>query len=160
MRRISAIVFACLLAPSVVHAGGPSIAHAGLPEAYAHIRAIEKASSEQECAEWIPTALQAGWPPHLIDRLTRVMYRESRCIPWACSTPDRPDLRRCRDWGLMQINDYSWKTTIRQQGLDMPAMWDSYENLRFAWWLYNYSVETTGCGWTPWSLSCKKQDRA
>jgi len=121
---------------------------------------VADATSEGVCAEWAGTAFDAGWPPHLIPRLLRVVYRESRCLPGACSTPDRPDLRRCRDWGLTQINDYSWKRTVRSQGLDMPAMWDPYENLRFAWWLYNYSVETTGCGWTPWSLSCKNQDRA
>lgn len=160
MKRVMLIVAACLSAPTVVSAGGLSSVNEPLTVAYAHLRAVENVSEQGLCVEWIPTAVEAGWPPHLLRRLMFVIHRESRCIPTACSIPDRPDLRACRDWGLTQINDYSWKRTVRSQGLEMPAMWDPYENLRFAWWLYNYSVETTGCGWTPWSLSCKNQDRA
>ena len=52
----------------------------------------------------------------------------------------------------MQINDYSWKSTVRRMGLDMEQMWDPYWNLWFARWLFEYSVERNGDGWVPWRL--------
>lgn len=109
------------------------------------------------CPEYYFLALYAGWSRDDWPTLDRIIWRESRCQPDACSTPDRPDLRLCRDWGLTQINDHSWKTTIRQLGLDMAQMHDPYWNLWFARWLYNYSMDRTdgNCGWIQWSINCK-----
>jgi hypothetical protein len=106
------------------------------------------------CIEWADEALNAGWPSHDLPRLLRIMYRESRCLPDACSVPDRPDQRKCRDWGLMQINDYSWKRHVREQGFNMKDMHDPLANLIFARWLFELSETTNGCGWQPWSGSC------
>lgn len=156
MRIVSSISVALFLWASPVSAGSKLIED--LPTAYDHLTAIESVTDQGLCVEWAGTALSAGWPPQLLERLLFIVHRESRCRPDACSIPDRPDIRRCRDWGLTQINDYSWKRTVRNQGLEMDAMWNPYENLRFAWWLYNYSQESTGCGWTPWSLRCRSQD--
>ena len=128
--------------------------YAELPEAYEHLRIIEEVVEQDKCVEWTATATQAGWPTEDLPRLFRFMYRESRCLPEACSIPDRPELRQCRDWGLMQINDYSWKTTIRGLGLEMTQMHDPYWNLWFARWLFEYSEERNGCGWQPWYGKC------
>ncbi|MGA1111058.1 MAG: transglycosylase SLT domain-containing protein [Ilumatobacteraceae bacterium] len=127
---------------------------AQLPEAYEHLRIIEEVVEQDKCVEWTDVAVHAGWPVEDLPQLFRYMYRESRCIPTACSTPDRPDLRRCRDWGLMQINDYSWKGTIRRLGLDIEQMWDPYANLWFARWLYETAEGDGGCGWSPWYGKC------
>lgn len=116
-------------------------------------RVVEEAA-DQDCGEWAGLAFDVGWPVNEIPKLLRVIYRESRCQPTACSIPDRPDQRRCRDWGLTQINDYSWKRTVRGQGLEMDDLWQPDHNLRFALWLFRYSEESTGCGWSPWSLGC------
>ena len=129
-------------------------AHAALPEGIRHLRAIEEVADQGKCVEWTATAVEAGWPVEELPRLFGYMFRESRCLPEACSVPDRPDLRRCRDWGLMQINDYSWKSTVRRLGLEMEQLTDPYWNLWFSRWLYDYSVESTGCGWTPWYGKC------
>jgi hypothetical protein len=102
------------------------------------------------CAEWGFVALSAGWKPDELPQLFRIMHRESRCIPDACSVTDRPDQRRCRDWGLMQINDYSWKSTVRKLGFEMSQMHDPYWNLLFARWLFEYSEERNNNGWQPW----------
>lgn len=157
MKRTCVIAFVVCLWPGVASAGGPANNRPveNLSDAYAHLNAIETIAEQGLCTEWAGAALDAGWPTDLLPKLLFVVHRESRCIPTACSTPDRPDLRRCRDWGLTQINDYSWKRTIRNQGLEMEQMWDPYQNLRFAYWLYNYSLQSTGCGWTPWSLRCR-----
>ena len=104
----------------------------------------------ETCPQYAATALTAGWQPTEVPRLLRIMHRESRCIPDACGETDSPHVRRCRDWGLMQINDYSWKTTIRRLGLNIEQMHDPYWNLWFARWLYNYSLERNGDGWQPW----------
>jgi hypothetical protein len=115
---------------------------------------IRDADSQGLCDEWAGLAFDVGWPIEEIPRLLRIIHRESRCLPQACSTPDRPDLRRCRDWGLTQINDYSWKRTVRSQGMEMSDMWLPDKNLSFALWLFRYSEASTGCGWTPWAGSC------
>jgi hypothetical protein len=104
------------------------------------------------CAQWAGLAFDVGWPVREIPKLLRIIYRESRCLPDACGVPDRPDLRVCRDWGLTQINDYSWKKTIRGQGLEMRDMWNPELNLRFALWLFNYSEDRNGDGWQPWRM--------
>jgi hypothetical protein len=125
-----------------------------LPEAYRNLEVIEEVVAQDKCVEWTATALAAGWQPDDLPRLMRVMYRESRCLPDACSIPDRPDLRRCRDWGLMQINDYSWKTTVRSYGFQMEHMHNPFWNLWFARWLFEYSEDRNGCGWQPWYGKC------
>jgi hypothetical protein len=125
-----------------------------LPEAYQHLRILEEVVAQDKCVEWTQTAVDAGWATEDLPRLFRVMYRESRCLPDACSIPDQPQFRQCRDWGLMQINDYSWKTTVRNQGMQMSDMHDPYLNLVFAKWLFDYSEDRNGCGWQPWLGKC------
>lgn len=107
------------------------------------------------CIEYVMPALLVGWQPEELPRLMRIMWRESRCIPDACGKTDSPHIRKCRDWGLMQINDYSWKTTIRNLGLDIEQMHDPYWNLWFARWLFEYSLERNGDGWVPWKFPAK-----
>ena len=114
--------------------------------------AVLEVLAEDGCPEWIGLAITAGWQPQDLPRLSRIMFRESRCLPDACGETDSPHLRRCRDWGLMQINDYSWKTTIRRMGLEIEQMHDPYWNLWFARWLFETSVEANGDGWHPWRL--------
>jgi hypothetical protein len=105
---------------------------------------------QDKCVEWTGTALSVGWPIEEIPKLLRIMYRESRCIPIACGETDSPHLRKCRDWGLMQINDHSWKRIIREQGYHIEDMWNPTKNLEFALWLFRYSEERNGDGWQPW----------
>ncbi len=156
MRRMIGAGLACtflgLSSVSSVSAGGLNTMSEQAARVEKH---LETAVDQGLCAEWGLIALSAGWEPELMHQLFRYMHRESRCLPDACSIPDRPELRQCRDWGLMQINDYSWKTTIRNMGLQMDQMHDPYWNLWFARWLYDYSVQSTGCGWTPWYGTCE-----
>lgn len=111
---------------------------------------LESAVAGGKCPEWAALAYDIGWPAGAIPRLLSIMHRESRCLPDACSQSDSG--RVCRDWGLMQINEYSWKRTITGQGMVMRDMWNPELNLRFALWLYQYSEGSTGCGWTPWAI--------
>lgn len=126
---------------------------AQLPMESADISAVYQ---QGYCLEYVDEALQTGWESQEILQLTKIMYRESRCDPLACGIPDRPDLRHCRDWGLMQVNDHSWKTTIRSMGLEMEDMWDPWWNLFFARLLFDKAEAAYGCGWQPWNIPCKE----
>lgn len=123
---------------------------ADLPRAYDNLEVINEIIEQDKCVEWTGVAVKAGWPIEELPKLFRIMYRESRCNPLACSESDSG--RICRDWGLMQINDYSWKSTIRRFGLPIESMWVPFWNLWFAKWLYDYSLDRNGDGWTPWKL--------
>lgn len=116
---------------------------------------LEEIRVQGLCVEWAETALSAGWQPEDLPRLMRIMHRESRCIPTACGETDSPHIRKCRDWGLMQINDHSWKRIIREQGYHIEDMWDPYSNLKFARWLFDYSLGRNGDGWVPWKFPPK-----
>ena len=108
-------------------------------------------NADSACGEWAGLAFDVGWSADDIPELLRIMNRESRCLPDACSQSDSG--RVCRDWGLMQINEYSWRTTIINQGYQMSDMWNPELNLRFALWLYLYSKDKNGDGWQPWDMS-------
>ena len=109
-------------------------------------------AADTPCQQWLPLMLEVGWPRdvEVLERALRIMYRESRCLPDACSKSDSG--RVCRDWGLFQINEYSWRRTIEAQGLEMAAMWEPEENIRFALWLYQLSEERHGYGFGPWRM--------
>ena len=100
------------------------------------------------CQEWVPTALEAGWPAdrQILETLMSVLYRESRCQPLAWNGHDA---------GLAQINQIhaAW---IAELGLGQhpDAMFDPLLNLTFAWRLYSSREANGQCGWTPWSLRC------
>lgn len=113
----------------------------------------EVIDNADKCREWAGLAYDIGWPKSEIPRLLKIMHRESRCLPNACSESDSG--RVCRDWGLMQINDHSWKRTITGQGYVMSDMWNPEHNLRFALWLYRYSEDRNGDGWQPWKITDK-----
>lgn len=115
--------------------------------------ALRKTVDQGLCLQWITTALSAGWQYVELPKLMRIMFRESRCLPDACGETDSPHLRKCRDWGLMQINDYSWKRIIREMGMNIEQMHDPYWNLWFARWLFEYSVKYNDYGWQPWTPS-------
>ena len=104
------------------------------------------------CRGVVPVAIEAGWDLKLIPQLLKTIWRESRCLPEACGETDRPDLRKCRDWGLLQINDYTWKEVVEMMNLRMEQMLDPYYNLAFGKWMYDYSLNLVGDGWKPWQM--------
>lgn len=114
------------------------------------VMVLEQAEQDGNCSQWAGLAYDIGWPTDQIPKLLAIIHRESRCLPEACSESDSG--RVCRDWGLTQINEYSWKRTIENQGMKMSDMWNPELNLRFALWLYTYSQERNGDGWQPWDI--------
>jgi hypothetical protein len=87
------------------------------------------------CGEWHDLALQAGWTEAEWPTLSRVLYRESRCVPDAWNGADA---------GLTQINRIH-RQWIQDMGMTHPdSMFDPLLNLRFARMLWESS------GWRPW----------
>lgn len=114
---------------------------------------LESLPADWPCKEWFHTSLHAGWTLDEWPKLGKIIFRESRCLPNACGETDSPHVRKCRDWGLLQINDYSWKTTIRNMGMSIEQMHDPYWNLWFGRWLFLYSLDRNDDGWQPWTPS-------
>lgn len=154
------IVGMVLISPAVAY-GGTQVPDGGSPPSESFLGAseshFEAVIQQGLCVEWTATAMVAGWPVEDLPQLFRIMYRESRCLPDACGVTDSPHLRECRDWGLLQINDYSWKRVVRSLGLDIEQMADPYWNLWFARWLFTYSEQyaPSGCGWAQWNVRCR-----
>jgi len=100
------------------------------------------------CQEWVPEAIQAGWPAdrELLETLMSIMWRESRC---------QPDAWNGHDAGLTQINQIHSRWIAELGFGNHPdAMFNPLLNLEFAWKLYS-SREAKGlCGWKPWSGPC------
>ena len=98
-----------------------------------------------ECGEWYETAMATGWQPDEWDRLSAIMFRESRCQPDACSKSTSG--LKCRDAGLLQVNQIHTKF-LNDLGLSFPdSMLDPTLNLAFARRLYE------GSGWKPWKAT-------
>jgi hypothetical protein len=94
------------------------------------------------CGEWYETAVAAGWqlPTYWAD-LSRIMYRESRCIPTAFNGHDA---------GLTQLNKVH-TAGMRTLGYTWPD--DAFVpliNLRYAWILYRDACINQN-GQRPWS---------
>ena len=102
------------------------------------------------CQMWLDLAVDVGWEntEEVLDRLGRVIWRESRC---------QSDAWNGHDAGLTQINQVhtEWAASM---GISFPNdLFDPETNLRFALALYESREEQGKCGWKPWSLPCLPQ---
>jgi hypothetical protein len=118
----------------------PSTTQALSPEALgtAVEQIVEDARSNYgPCGEWRDLALSVGWPESEWPRLGYILYRESRCTPYAWNGADA---------GLSQINQIHRKW-LSDMGWSHPDdMFDPAKNLTFAYRLWTTS------GWKPWSF--------
>ena len=102
------------------------------------------------CQEWVPEAVQAGWPENrdILETLMSIMWRESRCDPAALS--------KSSDHGLLQVNEIHRAYVEELYGIPFElAMADPIKNLNFAWHLYAEREAEGKCGWQPWSIKCR-----
>lgn len=125
----------------------PTVTVTSAPQPSTTVVAVQ---TETKCQEWFPTAISVGWPndPSVLEKLGRVMWRESRCLHNVIS--------KSGDYGVTQINRTSHKRWVEEL-FAMPfeeSMLDPTLNLRFAYLLWESREETGACGWQPWSISC------
>ena len=104
------------------------------------------------CDEWIPQAVEVGWPEEELAQLSYVIYRESRCDPGALNSADPT---RIGSLGLNQINGFwclpskywpdGW---LQAHGIliECDELYDPVVNLRAAYAIWLNS------GWSPWGF--------
>lgn len=104
------------------------------------------------CPQWKKLALRVGFSSRDYGRLDYIIWRESRCAPRAVNTNFHRDGLVTRDWGLTQVNDFSWITFLRNRKIVTKSaqLLNPKSNLRAAYALYDYSKETHGNPWLQW----------
>jgi len=111
------------------------------------------------CQEWADEAIEGGWPadPVLIDRLLRIVWKETRCLnisPLAAD-PEIAERFNGHDHGLVQANEIHTEWVESMFGLPFDvAMADPVNAFSFAWHLYSGREADGKCGWQPWSVPC------
>ena len=101
------------------------------------------------CGRAIWQAVSLGWPLAELPELSRIVWRESRCLPEAYNGKDPNG----GSYGLMQINGY-WCTanSLHPRGYlarigvhDCQQLFDPLVNLQAAYTIWQLS------GWSPWA---------
>ena len=112
---------------------------------------------ERSCPGWIPLAREVGWPEDQLDKLSFVMWRESRCQTLARNSTDPVSGSR----GLTQVNGYwcrpsKWSENGWLQDRNVLStcddLYDAETNLRAALLIWFYGVEKGRTGWGPWAV--------
>lgn len=106
-----------------------------------------------KCPRAMALALQAGFRKRDLPRLDYIIYRESRCRPEAVGYNKRKDgTVWSKDYGLTQINDYSWITYLRNKRIVKSSveLLHPLTNLRAAKALFDYSKEEGLDPWHQW----------
>jgi len=105
---------------------------------------------EVPCQEWAQTALDAGWPWHLLPELLREVWSESRCQNVIEGHPQWNG----HDRGPLQINQV-WLDDIEAKYGTWEVVNDPHYNFAWAWEMYRWYDDHKGCGFIPWSRPCK-----
>ena len=117
-----------------------------VPETTTTVPVIVNAALDTPCYEWLGLAVAQGWTntPEVLEKLGRIIWKESRCQALAESASDS---------GLTQINQIH-AAYLADLGWTEADMLDPSKNLYFAWRLYSEREASGRCGWQPWSVSC------
>lgn len=114
-----------------------------------------------KCGQWHDLAISVGWPESEWPKLSKIMFRESRCH-WSSHNKTDPN---SGSRGLLQINGY-WcrKSQFTAHGWlqDLGILnvcddlFNPTTNLRAGLAMWQYGEDKYGCGWRgPWATSCK-----
>ncbi len=142
----------------------PSVALAPLQRAIrADVESIPSASlpalvgPDTPCQEWVPLAVQQGWPAdrEIIETLVSIIYRESRCNFDSYNPTDPNGGSR----GLLQINGFWCEPRfpddigyLQSYGVltTCEELFDPATNLHAGIVIFTYSTVKNGNGWHPW----------
>lgn len=110
------------------------------------------ANTQLMCPQWQKLARRVGFSPSQYRHLDYIIWRESRCAPKAVNTNYHHDGRVTRDWGLTQVNDYSWITFLRNRNIVTKSseLLSPVKNLEAAKALIEYSSDRYGDPWLQW----------
>lgn len=109
-------------------------------------------AGDWRCAEWLPVALNVGWPVDQLPKLDLVMYRESRCNNDSHNRADP----MTGSYGLMQVNGY-WCSQTKYN----PNGWlQDRTTLTTCTDLFDPTINLTAAlliwqrsGWSPWTTA-------
>ena len=104
------------------------------------------------CPQWARLAQRVGFTQAQYRQLDYIIWRESRCAPKAVNTNFHGDGRVTKDWGLTQVNDFSWITFLRNRKIVTKSseLLSPVKNLRAAKALFDYSQDRHGDPWLQW----------
>lgn len=108
------------------------------------------AELQWHCPHLYKLARKAGFARSDWPKLDAILWRESHCAPGAKGLNRRADgTVWSTDYGLTQINDYSWVTYLRNKRIIKSStdLLHPLVNLRAAKALYDYSKDH---GYNPW----------
>ena len=116
-------------------------------------------ANKPNCPQWQELALKVGFKKKDLPTLDYIMWRESRCHTQSINK----NLTKfgevwSRDYGLTQINDYSWITYLRNKKIVRKSsdLLNPRVNLKAAKALYDYSSELKGGNpWRQWQTKEK-----
>lgn len=94
------------------------------------------------CSQWEPHAVLAGWTSRERVTLDRVIWNESRCEPWQISPTN--------DYGLAQINAFTWSELVESHGDTMQDLLNPLLNLLYAKQISEKARSYGWCRWQPW----------
>lgn len=112
------------------------------------------------CGEYYHLAMAVGWPADQWPKISKVMYRESRCNTTSFNRTDPNGGSR----GLMQVNGfwcrpnkYTKQGWLQDKGVlsSCEDLFNAETNLRASLHMWLYSQDKNGCGWRPWATSCR-----
>jgi hypothetical protein len=114
--------------------------------------ATAHADTVYRCPKWRKLAMQVGFSARDYKTLDYIIWRESRCAPTAINVNHHRDGKVTRDWGLTQVNDYSWITFLRNGEIVDSAkdLLNPKHNLKAARALYVYSKKFHDNPWLQW----------
>ena len=101
---------------------------------------------EGKCAEWFPLAVEVGWPIDRLEKLGKILWNESRCLP---------DVRGSGSYGLAQMQYSAHHEWMKSEfGItNREELYDPTLNLLTALWLAEYAEQHYGCWAQPWYMS-------
>jgi hypothetical protein len=112
--------------------------------------------AKDNCPQWKKLALDVGFSRRDWVKLDKIIWRESRCMPKAINENSRLDGSTwSRDWGLTQVNDYSWITYLRGKKIVTKSteLLNPRNNLEAAYELYKYSDDRHDDPWLQWKTN-------
>lgn len=117
------------------------------------------ASDGFKCPKAMAMALQVGFRKRDLPKLDYIIHRESRCNPKSIGLNKKADgTVWSTDYGLTQINNYSWVTFLRNKRIVQKSsdLLDPMTNLKAAKALYDYSSEQGLSPWKQWDTKSGK----
>jgi hypothetical protein len=115
--------------------------------------AVSHGENQLLCPQWQRAAMKVGFTSRQYKTLDYIIWRESRCNPKAVNNNvNRYGSVWSRDWGLTQVNDYSWITFLRNRKIVTKSteLLSPLANLEAAKALVDYSESHHDDPWLQW----------